>query len=180
VHLWPSSAASRPCPHVAGAPARRPVVHHGPARRPPQPGGSPPRHARRPRRGRGGKSSPSPERSAPHRPKSALTRGRAQTVAGIPDGGNRATRATASSAWIKMEGGQDPDQGSGRTVPVQRVLVRMVPGRARRPLGCGEDAPPRRGGGSSACRSRAGSSYTATAAVSCRCDTSAGCAYSSR
>jgi len=70
----------------------------------------------------------------------------------------------ASVAELRIE------KSSGRTVPV----------RARRPLGCGEDAPPRHGGGSSACRSRAGSSCTATAAASCRCDTSAACAYSSR
>jgi hypothetical protein len=67
----------------------------------------------------------------------------------------------------------------GRRHPT-KVPVRTVPVRARRPLGCGEDAPPRRGRGSSACRSRAGSSCTATAAASCRCDTSAACACSSR
>lgn len=71
---------------------------------------------------------------------------------------------------VKTEGRRDPT----------KVPVRTVPVRARRPLGCGEDAPPRRGGGSSACRSRAGSSCTPTAAASCRCDTSAACAYSSR
>src|SRR5271165_7272296 len=51
---------------------------------------------------------------------------------------------------------------------------------AERPRGRGEDAPPRRGGGSSACRFRAGSPCTPTGVASCRCDTCAACACSSR
>ena len=76
---------------------------------------------------------------------------------------------------IRTEGRRDPARVPVRTVPAQTVPVR-----APRPRGRGEDAPPRRGGGSNACRFRAGSACTPTGVASCRCDTSAACACSSR